>query len=189
MEAPRGVDPEKWGRPTWVMMHGLAYLAATGALHADVARGTLDDMRVLLPCKKCRVGLTALIAASPVPREARALPRWVHEAHNAVNRKKERPSPRVAMADGLGSVIAALDARRQRALVMGAVASAARYIKRCVAERERHVQYAAELPALRAAWSRFARVAVALPLAWPAGAGRKKKADRRKQTRPRRLGR
>ena len=160
---PKGVDPEKWGRPTWVVMHALAYLASVGRMDVAVVRGAFRDMRLLLPCKKCRVGLAEIVRAVPPPDDADALLAWVNEAHNAVNRKKGRAE--VEMDDGLGGRIASMDAEERRAYVLVATVRAASYMHKCIAEREQYEQYRREMPAIRAAWSRFALVAKSMPVA------------------------
>ena len=157
---PKGVDPEKWGRPTWVVMHALAYLASVGRMDVAVVRGAFRDMRLLLPCKKCRVGLAEIVRAVPPPDDADALLAWVNEAHNAVNRKKGRAE--VEMDDGLG---ASMGAEERRAYVLVATVRAASYMHKCIAEREQYEQYRREMPAIRAAWSRFALVAKSMPVA------------------------
>jgi hypothetical protein len=163
MEKPKGVDPQRWGRPMWVVLHALAYLAAVGRLDALVVRRTFEDMRVLLPCKKCRVGFTELVREVPIPSDAESMLPWANEAHNAVNRKLGKEE--VSMYDGLGGLIASMGAAHRRAFVVGAAVSASEYTRRCVLEREAHAQYAHELPALRAAWSRFKAVVASLPVA------------------------
>lgn len=170
----------------WVLLHALAYLAAAGRMDALVVRRTLEDMRVLLPCKKCRVGFTELVRDSPVPTEAESLLPWVNEAHNAVNRKLGKEE--VSMYDGLGGVIASMGAAHRRAFVVRAAVSASEYTRRCVSEREAHAQYARELPALRAAWSRFMAVAASLPVALRPSA-RRKHATRRSKPAPKRQSR
>ena len=160
---PKGVDPEKWGLPTWVVMHALAYLASVGRMDVAVVRGAFRDMRLLLPCKKCRVGLAEIVRAVPPPDDADALLAWVNEAHNAVNRKKRRAE--VEMDDGLGGRIASMGAEERRAYVLVATVRAASYMHKCIAEREQYEQYRREMPAIRAAWSRFALVAKSMPVA------------------------
>ena len=147
----------------WVLLHALAYLAAVGRMDALVVRRTFEDMRVLLPCKKCRVGIAEIVRDSPVPTEAASLLPWVNEAHNAVNRKLRKTE--LSVYDGLGGVIASMDAAHRRAFVVRAAVSASEYMRRCVLEREAHAQYAHERPAMRAAWSRFMAVAASLPVA------------------------
>jgi hypothetical protein len=163
METPKGVDPEKWGRPMWVLLHALAYLAAVDRMDALVVRRTMEDMRLLLPCRKCRVGLTDIIRDSPVPRHAEALLPWVNQVHNVVNSKLGKQD--VSMNDGLGGLIASMDAAHRRQLVVRAAVSAAEYTRKCVRERMAHAQYKPEIPALRSAWSRFKAVAASLPVA------------------------
>lgn len=163
MTVPKGVDPEKWGRPTWVLLHALAYLASVCRMDVSVVRGTFLDMRLLLPCKKCRVGLAEIIRAVPPPEDAEALLPWVNEAHNVVNRKKGRAE--VAMDDGLGGRIASMDAKERRVYVLVATVRAASYMRKCIAEREQYEQYRREMPSIRAAWSRFALVAKSMPVA------------------------
>jgi hypothetical protein len=170
---PRGVDPEKWGRPTWVVMHALAYLASTHRMDGSVVRGTFADMRLLLPCKKCRVGLAEIISERPLPETDEDLPEWVNEAHNAVNRKLGRRE--VAMEDGLGARIASMDVPARRAFVLVAAVRAAEYMRGCIEERGEYEQYKHELPAIYAAWARFKKVTHSMPVALRARRGHRER--------------
>ena len=166
---PRGVDPEKWGRPTWVVMHALAYLASTHRMDGSVVRRTFADMRLLLPCKKCRVGLAEIIEERPMPETDEDLPEWVNEAHNAVNRKLGRRE--VAMDDGLGALIPSMDGAARRAFVLVAALRAAEYMRKCIEERGEYEQYKHEMPAIHAAWARFKAVSQSIPVAMRARRG------------------
>jgi hypothetical protein len=132
--------------PTWVLMHALAYLAATHRMDATAVRRTLDDMRMLLQCKK---GAADILGNSPLPEKDEELPEWVHRAHNA-----SLGPVHVEMHHGLGARIAAMDAATRRAFVMVATVRAADNMRRCVGTRAQH-----------AAWARFKLLAKSMPVA------------------------
>ena len=146
-----------------MVMHALAHLASTHRMDGSVVRGTFADMRLLLPCKKCRVGLAEIISERPLPETDEDLPEWVNEAHNAVNRKLGRRE--VAMEDGLGARIASMDVPARRAFVLVAAVRAAEYMRRCIEERAAYAQYKHEIPAIHAAWARFKAVSQSMPVA------------------------
>ena len=150
---PKGISPKKWGRVTWVMLHGLAHLAIArpSPVRARAARLVVLCMPRLLPCRTCRRNLAKKLASLPAPdaasaaRDPRLLAVWVHELHNLTNVDTEKP--RVAYADGLDGKLAALSAPRLFEVVRVAARRAARYIARCLEERKesaRHSQSAAE---------------------------------------------
>ena len=150
---PKGISPKKWGRVTWVMLHGLAHLAIArpSPVRARAARLVVLCMPRLLPCGTCRRNLAKKLASLPAPdaasaaRDPRVLAVWVHELHNLTNADTEKP--RVAYADGLDGKLAALSAPRLLEVVRVAARRAARYIARCLEERKesaRHSQSAAD---------------------------------------------
>ena len=144
---PKGISPQKWGRVTWVMLHGLAHLAiARPQPHgARAVRHIVKEcMPALLPCRKCRKNLEKKLAKLPEPdarsveRDPRLLAVWVHELHNLTNVATGKP--RVAFADGLDGKLAALSVPRLWHTVHVATRHAARYIARCVEERKQNAR-------------------------------------------------
>jgi len=154
----RGISPEKWGRVTWAMLHGLAYVA--------IARPTLKRVRQvrlvvlymqrLLPCKECRDNMLAKLAALPAPflsakrgavKGAWDVARWVHDLHNLTNKKTKKAHWNVAYHDGFDGLLAPMDADRLRAFTSRATLAAAEYIARCLAERKGQAEAEAEAEA------------------------------------------
>jgi hypothetical protein len=154
----RGISPEKWGRVTWAMLHGLAYVA--------IARPTLKRVRQvrlvvlcmqhLLPCKECRENMLAKLAALPAPflsakrgavKGAWDVARWVHDLHNLTNKKTKKAHWNVSYHDGFDGLLAPMDADRLREFTSRATLAAAEYIARCLAERKGQAEAEAEAEA------------------------------------------
>ena len=159
----RGISPEKWGRVTWAMLHGLAYVA--------IARPTLKRVRQvrlvvlcmqrLLPCRECRENMLAKLAALPAPalsakrgavKGAWDVARWVHDLHNLTNKKTKKAHWNVAYDDGFDALLAPMDADRLREFTSRATLAAAEYIARCLAERKGQAEAEAEAEAANGSW-------------------------------------
>lgn len=159
----RGISPEKWGKVTWAMLHGLAYVA--------IARPTLKRvrqvrlvvlcMRRLLPCRECRDNMRAKLAALPAPslsakrgavKGAWDVARWVHDLHNLTNKKTKKAHWNVAYDDGFDALLAPMDADRLREFTSRATLAAAEYIARCLAERKGQAEAEAEAESANGPW-------------------------------------
>ena len=134
---PKGINPEKWGRVTWAMMHSLAYLVV------DRDEASVRALRVaflclprLLPCRTCRQNLHKKMKTLPVPQAETGweLARWVHDVHNAVN--ASRGKPELGFEEGLDADLVRMDERRLRAFADTATRIATGYIARCLEERK-----------------------------------------------------
>ena len=160
MPTAKGISPEKWGRVTWVMLHGLAHLAIARPTptRARAARLVVLLMPLLLPCRKCRDNLAAKLKKAPPPEpDASALARWIHKLHNMTN--KDLGKPIVRYTEGLDGMMGELGEGRLRALVSVATRFATGYILRCLKEREglaaRSARRAAEYEAAASAFRAF----------------------------------
>lgn len=139
------VPNDVWGPAAWTFLHSasLAYPRIAGPEVRRHMDALLESLRHTLPCADCRAEWTALLArergrrrGGDLPTEgARALQRFLVDAHNNVNRRLGKPQfTRARM------VAALVDRPRRRAasarraallvVVVGAAAvlSAARYL-------------------------------------------------------------
>jgi hypothetical protein len=164
MPVAKGISPEKWGRVTWVMLHGLAHLAMLRPTRARAraARLVVLLMPLLLPCRECRTNLAAHLRTLPAPTtvDAEAVAGWVHGLHNLTN--EHIGKPRVEYEEGLDGTMremAERDEGKLRSLVARATAKATGYILRCLVERrglaESSARRAAEYEAADAAYRAF----------------------------------
>ena len=172
MPAAKGISPKKWGRVTWVMLHGLAHLAIARPNNNKVARAVrlvVLLMPFLLPCRECRTNLAAKLKRFPGPDDemvridAGALARWIHKLHNRTNDATGKP--RVGFTEGLDGAMSELlgqselGERRLRGLVSVATRLATGYILRCLVERkglaQRSARRAAEYERAAAAYKAF----------------------------------
>ncbi len=87
---------EFWGPSAWHFLHAVAFNMpedATEAVREDY-RAFYEATARVLPCPSCSVHFERYIKNDPVDVTSRAtLARWVYDAHDAVNRRKKRPSP------------------------------------------------------------------------------------------------
>ena len=165
MPAAKGISPEKWGRVTWVMLHGFAHLAIARPKLTRAARLVVMPMPFLLPCRKCRENLAAKLKNKRfrgpddemMRIDAGALARWIHKLHNRTNDATGKP--RVEYAEGLDGAMSELGESRLRGLVSVATRFATGYILRCLVERkglaERSARRAAEYESAAAAYKAF----------------------------------
>ena len=157
---PKGINPEKWGRVTWAMMHSLAYLVV------DRDEASVRALRVaflclprLLPCRTCRQNLHKKMKTLPVPQAETGweLARWVHDVHNAVN--ASRGKPELGFEEGLDADLVRMDERRLRAFADTATRIATGYIARCLEERrvlgERYEKFARQYKKALSAYEAF----------------------------------
>ena len=98
------MDPCVWGPPLWRLMHGTAAREPRRAQAAVLA--CLYSMRAVLPCRKCRESLTAILAGL----EGMHFPSvfevtWM--VHNYVNRKLGKPPLSLRRARRLWAVMSA----------------------------------------------------------------------------------
>jgi hypothetical protein len=181
---PRGVSPlspQRWGRAMWWVLHVLAALVLDDAMEA-VDGGACDAaamcrefakllaaLPVLLPCSTCRDNLAEhMRGALQLPamrggavRQARALQRWVHDVHNAVNASTGRAA--VPAHVGMDAVVAAHLARGERGVAVRLLAASLAAVDSCVFEsvRERLAE-PAQRHEVERAWVLYRRVIAAL---------------------------
>ena len=95
----------KWGGPGWCFLHGIpmCYPEELTVKQADEIIEFLELLKDILPCKYCRASYADFLVELPPrefieqppagyrPRSRLALSRWLHEIHNKVNDKLEKP--------------------------------------------------------------------------------------------------
>lgn len=175
MKGAKGISPKKWGRVTWAMLHGLAWLVvkAPSAHRVRALRLLFLAMPRLLPCRTCRQNMHKELKRRGVPdgegdddEGAWALARWVHDIHNAVNRTTGKA--RVAYEDGLDARLVGLGYERTLVFAQTAFRMASGYIVRCLAERrelgERHEKHARQYVRAMRAYRAYKQAGVYLLL-------------------------
>lgn len=82
------LDPMLWGPSAWGLLH---YVSFQSKSSTEELRDLFEDLKVLLPCAKCRRNFTAHLAACPFPSQRRAIPKWLYTIHDRVNRSIQSP--------------------------------------------------------------------------------------------------
>jgi hypothetical protein len=99
------VSPDKWGNPTWKMMHYITYSYPDNPT-PDNKRQVYDffiSLQNLLPCEKCRVNYKIHLQEYPLTADIlqnkRKLINWLIDIHNEVNRSLNKSVITYAQAD------------------------------------------------------------------------------------------
>lgn len=83
MHSLKNIDPVLWGPSAWSVLHFTTFHSKSSL--ADL-RDLFEDLKVLLPCAKCRQAYTDHLKACPMPSHRRDLARWLYTIHDRVNR-------------------------------------------------------------------------------------------------------
>ena len=80
------VNPKKWGRNAWYMMHTLGYTCDVKYIH--LYREFFNTLKYFLPCGKCRKHYAEYIKKTPLKKvkTQQHMINWSHNAHNRVNK-------------------------------------------------------------------------------------------------------
>lgn len=83
-----GIDPKTWGSSAWRLLHDLSFYVANmnvAAIH-EQAKEFFTLLRHVLPCSKCQLAYDRHLLRLPFPVDSKAVPRWVFDLHNRVNK-------------------------------------------------------------------------------------------------------
>jgi hypothetical protein len=78
------VEPRIWGPSMWLILHGLAEIAASDADWPAL----LTALQTSLPCPDCTAHYSTWYRRHPVARYSGGVRRWLLDLHNDVNRRR-----------------------------------------------------------------------------------------------------
>jgi hypothetical protein len=79
----KNIDPVIWGPSAWSLLHFVSFHSKSSVAEL---KELFEDLKVLLPCAKCRRAYTEHLKLCPMPSQRRAIAKWLYTIHDRVNR-------------------------------------------------------------------------------------------------------
>jgi Erv1 / Alr family len=85
----QNIDPTVWGPSAWSVLHFISFHSKSST---EELRDLFKDLKVLLPCAKCRLAYTNHLSLCPFPTRRDQVSRWLYTIHDRVNRSIQSPA-------------------------------------------------------------------------------------------------
>lgn len=88
------IDPKLWGPSGWRLLHDVSFYISESSDEKIIekSRKFFGTLRYVLPCTACQYSYDIHLLHLRFPSKKTAVPRWVFDLHNRVNRSLSTPA-------------------------------------------------------------------------------------------------